>query len=76
VGLPVGTCGFVVGVTSRCCVKRVQEKTEGRGFARRFRPWAPNPGTGVRGIFKKIRISLSWDYRNALGQLGLIVSDP
>ena len=41
--LPVGTCGFGVGVTSRCCVERVQERTEGRGFARGFRPSVPNP---------------------------------
>ena len=45
----------------------MQERTGGRGFARGVRPRGPNPGTGVRGIFKKIRIPLSWDYRNALG---------
>lgn len=52
-------------------VEQVQARTERRGFARGFRPWVLNLDAGVRGIFGTFRISLSWDYQNALGPLVL-----
>jgi hypothetical protein len=46
--------GDGVGLIFRCSVKQVYEHTDGRGFARGFRPSVPNLDTGVSGVFKNL----------------------